>query len=99
MDAALYALMSLGTRAATGVPWLRRRLFALQDGSDPRLPPVAHAGDRGPERTQSVLGSWVCVRHLFHVFLFLTASRMVLPKILVLNCFSAVKSRVTPPTT
>ena len=32
-----------------------------------------------------VLGSWVGVRRLFHRSLFLTASRMVLPKILVLT--------------
>ena len=36
--------------------------------------------------TASVLGSWVGVRRIFHLSLFLTASRMVLPKILVLTC-------------
>ena len=34
---------------------------------------------------RSVLGSWVAVRRLLHHYLFLTASRMVLPKILVLT--------------
>ena len=34
---------------------------------------------------RSVLGSWVGVRRLFHLSFFLTASRMVLPKILVLT--------------
>ena len=34
----------------------------------------------------SVLGSWVGVRRPFHLPLFLTAPRMVLPKILVLMC-------------
>ena len=51
---------------------------------------VGVAGARGLQQLrdiecQSVLGSWVCVQRLFHVFLFLTASRMVLPKILVLK--------------
>ena len=32
---------------------------------------------------RSVLGSWVGVRHIFHLSVFLTASRMVLPKILL----------------
>ena len=34
---------------------------------------------------RSVLGSWVGVRRLFHISLFLAAPRVVLPKILVLT--------------
>ena len=36
-------------------------------------------------RTSSVLGYWVGARRLFHLSVFLSASRMVLPKILVLT--------------
>ena len=38
-----------------------------------------------PLSRRSVLGSWVGVRRLFHLSVFLTASRIVLPKILVLT--------------
>ena len=49
--------------------------------SSPRSPPLsAH-----PYRPGPVLGSWVGVRRLIHHSLFPTASRMVLPKILVLT--------------
>ena len=41
----------------------------------------------------SVLGSWVGVRRPFHLFLFLFASRMVLPKILVLT-YLVVEPRI-----
>ena len=40
---------------------------------------------RTVQASTQVLGSWVGVRRLLHLSLFLTASRMVLPKILVLT--------------
>ena len=42
--------------------------------------------DTPPSQARSLeLGSWVGERRLYQLFLFLTASRMVLPKILVLT--------------
>ena len=43
----------------------------------------------GANQVRSVLGSWVGVRRLSHISLFLPASRMVLPKILVLTMVMA----------
>ena len=50
---------------------------------------VASAAGSGAiaARARSVLGYWVGVRRLSHLFLFLTAYRMVLPKILALTLF------------
>ena len=45
---------------------------------------VPHGFTQDPS-TVTVLGSWVGGRRLFHLYLILTASRMVLPKILVLH--------------
>ena len=45
---------------------------------------------------RSVLGSWVGVRRLFHLSLSLTAYRMVLPKILVLDAPAEASSSRAP---
>ena len=56
-----------------------RQVRALSPApSQPRSPrPTLRPGD---EHQVSTLGSWVGVRRLFHLYLFLTASRMVLPQ-------------------
>ena len=57
-------------------PWLEGALWAA-------ALILCSFGQAVPPR--AVLGSWVGARRLFHIPVFLTASRVVLPKILVLD--------------
>ena len=50
-----------------------------------------------PAVQQIALGYWVGVRRLFHYSLFLTTSRTVLPKILVLDASSSFASQSVQP--
>ena len=63
-------------------------LQALTVASDARVEAALQ------HRVRSVLGSWVDIRRLSHLSLFLAASRMVLPKILVLGVGAG---RALPP--
>ena len=88
-ESARFASQAQATAARPGPRVLSRALLTPQadPGSRYRLlqehfksGPWAKARRKGARYPRPVLGSWVGVRRIFHLSLFLTASRMVLPQ-------------------